>query len=157
MPYISGEELLQHIIEQYPEVAVIIISGMNQVETAVSCMNAGAFYFFVKTVDEQRLVKGVRNAIAMLELQRENLEIKNRFLTDKLEFPEHFENFITQNQTMRSIFQYIGASISEFSNPTAPSYCVGLVLSFSFNHLYVVWKFSPFPASFPKDQKTILG
>lgn len=116
MPYISGELLLRQIIEQYPEVAVIIISGMNQVETAVSCMNAGAFYFFVKTVDEQRLVKGVRNAIAMLELQRENLEIKNRFLTDKVEFPEHFEEIITKNQAMRSIFQYIEA-ISKGSQP----------------------------------------
>lgn len=116
MPYISGEKLLPQIIEQYPEVAVVIISGMNQVETAVSCMDAGAFYFFVKTVDEQRLVKGLRNAIAMLELQRENLEIKNRFLSNQLEFPENFKKVITQNKRMRSIFQYIEA-IAKGSRP----------------------------------------
>ncbi len=116
MPYISGEELLPQLVEQYPEVAVVIISGMNQVETAMSCMDAGAFYFFVKTVDEQRLVKGLRNAITMVELQRENLEIKNRFLSDKLEFPEHFKDIITQNKIMRSIFQYIEA-IAKGSRP----------------------------------------
>jgi len=116
MPYISGEKLLPQIIEQYPDVAVVIISGMNQVETAVSCMDAGAFYFFVKTVEEQRLVKGLLNAITMLELQRENLEIKNRFLSNTLEFPEHFEKIITQNKIMRSIFQYIEA-IAKGSRP----------------------------------------
>lgn len=109
MPHISGEELLKQIIEEHPEVAVIIISGMNQVEKAVSCMNTGAFYFFVKTVDEKRLVKGVRNAITMIELQQENLEMKNRFLADTLVRPDNFEDIITQSKKIRSIFQYIEA------------------------------------------------
>lgn len=116
MPHIPGKELLQAIKEQYPDVAVIIISGMNQVETAVACMEAGAYYFFIKTVDEQRLVKGVRNAISILELQRENLEIKSRFLQDTLESPEVFSGILTQNKSMRSIFQYIEA-IARGSQP----------------------------------------
>ncbi len=109
MPHIPGEQLLKDITEQYPDIAVIIISGMNQVETAVSCMDAGAHYFFIKTVDEQRLVRGVRNAIRILELQRENLEIKSRFLKDELECPEVFSKIITQDKSIRSIFQYIEA------------------------------------------------
>lgn len=116
MPHIAGEQLLQDITEQYPDVSVIIISGMNQVETAVSCMNAGAYYFFIKTVDEERLVKGVSNAIRILELQRENLEIKNRFLEDTLEYPEVFSEIITQDKSMRAIFQYIEA-IARGSQP----------------------------------------
>jgi len=116
MPHISGEKLLEKIIEEHPEVAVIIISGLNQVETAVACMNVGAFYFFVKTVDEKRLVKGVHNAITMIELQQENLEMKNRFLSDKLECPEHFSEIITSSKHMRSIFQYIEA-VAKGSRP----------------------------------------
>ena len=67
-------------------------------------MNAGAYYFFIKTVDEQRLVKGVRNAIRILELQRENLEIKNRFLEDTLEYPEVFSEIITQDKSSYILF-----------------------------------------------------
>lgn len=109
MPHIPGEPLLGQITEQYPDVAVIIISGLNQVETAVSCMDKGAFYYFIKTVDEQRLIKGIQNAIKLQELQREHLEIKNRFLTDKLERPDIFSGIITQSKSMRAIFQYIEA------------------------------------------------
>lgn len=56
MPHLSGEELLKQIAERHPEVAVIVISGLNQVETAVRCMKAGAFDYFVKTDEEDRLV-----------------------------------------------------------------------------------------------------
>ena len=42
MPHLSGEELLERIRAEHPEVTVIVISGMNQVETAVRCVKLGA-------------------------------------------------------------------------------------------------------------------
>ncbi len=38
MPHRSGEELLADISERFPHVVMIVISGMNQIETAVRCM-----------------------------------------------------------------------------------------------------------------------
>ncbi|MEI8617930.1 response regulator [Pseudoalteromonas sp. B193] len=38
MPHISGDELLPKIIELYPYISVVIISGINQVESAVQCI-----------------------------------------------------------------------------------------------------------------------
>ena len=43
MPHLSGETLLQQIAETHPEIMTIIVSGMNQLETAVRCMKLGAF------------------------------------------------------------------------------------------------------------------
>ncbi len=43
MPYLSGEKLLPLIVEEHPEVVVIIVSGLNQVETAVACLKTGRF------------------------------------------------------------------------------------------------------------------
>ena len=56
MPYLSGETVLKSITEQYPEVMVIIVSGMNQIETAVRCMKRGAFDYIVKTAEEERII-----------------------------------------------------------------------------------------------------
>ncbi len=109
MPYLSGEALLKRIVEEFPEVAVIIVSGMNQVETAVQCVKLGAFDYFVKGVDDDRLLDGVRRAIRMLELQRENREMRRRMLGDHLEHPEVFADIITADKGMRGIFQYIEA------------------------------------------------
>ena len=54
MPYITGEELLPGIISEYPEVPVIIVTGANDVETAVTCMQEGAFDYIVKPAEKSR-------------------------------------------------------------------------------------------------------
>jgi DNA-binding NtrC family response regulator len=109
MPHISGEQLLEQIVAEHPQVCVIILSGMNQLETAVRCMRLGAFDYFVKTVDEDRLVDGVRRAVRMVELLLENHAMRQRFLTDQLQFPEVFAQIVTCSPAMRAVFQYLEA------------------------------------------------
>ncbi len=109
MPHLSGEEILKRITQEYPEVSVIVISGLNQLETAVRCMREGAFDYFVKSTEEDRIVKGVRRAIRMQELQRENREVRRRFLDDELEHPEAFDAIVTADARMRSLFRYVEA------------------------------------------------
>lgn len=107
MPNVSGEDLLQQIVEEYPEVGVIIISGLNQLETAVNCIRLGAYDYFVKTTEEDRLIEGIKRAILMQEMRHENQELRRRFLTDTLERPEAFSSIITEDKGMRSVFQYL--------------------------------------------------
>lgn len=109
MPHLSGEDLLGLIMEQWPDVSVIVLSGMNQLETAVRCMRHGAFDYLVKTVDEERILDAVRRAIMVQELRRENREIRSRLLDDRLEHPEAFRGIVTGNKALRSIFKYIEA------------------------------------------------
>jgi DNA-binding NtrC family response regulator len=116
MPHISGEELLSLVTKDFPEVPVIIITGSNDVETAVACMKSGAFDYMVKPVEESRLISGLKRAIEIRELQRENRLLKAHVLSDQLEHPEAFSEIVTDSETMRSIFQYIEA-ISISSQP----------------------------------------
>jgi DNA-binding NtrC family response regulator len=109
MPHLSGEELLSAIAEDYPETTVIVLSGLNQIETAVRCMRLGAFDYLVKTDEEDRILDSVRRAVRMQELQRENKEMRRRFLNDRLECPQAFSQIVSANKSMRSIFQYIEA------------------------------------------------
>ena len=109
MPHISGEELLSLVTKDFPDVPVIIITGSNDVETAVACMKSGAFDYMVKPVEKSRLISGVRRAIEIRELQRENRLLKAHVLSDQLQHSEAFSEIVTNNGTMRSIFQYIEA------------------------------------------------
>lgn len=109
MPHLTGDELLRMIAERHPETAVIIISGMNQIESAVNCMKLGAFDYFVKTVEEDRLVSGVLRAIRMLELERQNREMSSRMLSGELKHPEAFSGIVTSDRSMHAIFSYIEA------------------------------------------------
>jgi DNA-binding NtrC family response regulator len=109
MPHLSGEELLTRVAEQHPEIATIVVSGMNQIETAVRCMKLGAFDYFVKTVEEDRLAQGVMRAIRMHELERENRAMSDRLLSGGLRNPAAFSNIVTADPAMHAIFSYVEA------------------------------------------------
>lgn len=116
MPYLSGEDLLQQIIEEHPDISVIIISGLNQLETALHCIRLGAYDYFVKTTEESRLIEGIRRAVRMQEMQQENQIMRQHLLTDTLVHPQVFADIVTGNKSMRSIFQYL-ESIAISSQP----------------------------------------
>jgi DNA-binding NtrC family response regulator len=116
MPHVSGLELLKEIGEQYPEVAVIIISGLNNAEAAVSALKAGAFDYFVKTTEEDRLVEGVRRTILMQLMRRQNSSLQQRILSDRLDHPEIFESFISKDKSINAVFHYV-ESISASMQP----------------------------------------
>lgn len=107
MPFISGDELLPMITEEFPEIPIIIITGNNEVDTAVQCMKDGAFDYMVKPVEKNRLVSGVSRAIEIRELQYENRLLKERILLGDLENPDVFSEIVTNNRSMRSLFQYV--------------------------------------------------
>ncbi len=72
IPGMSGLELFQRMKEQYPWVAVLFLSAVDQMDVAVSHVKGGAFDYLVKPVDKARLIGSVNEA---LEKQSEYLEM----------------------------------------------------------------------------------
>ena len=109
MPHLSGEELLKQIGERHPEISAIVVSGLNQLETAVRCMRLGAFDYFIKTDEEDRIVGGVLRAVRMLEMQREYEEMSSRIVSGELRHPEAFADIVTGDRGMLAVFSYVEA------------------------------------------------
>jgi len=107
MPNLSGRELLTKIVHDFPATPVIMMTANDDIQTVVSCMKSGAFDYLVKPVDSGQLVGRVKKALEMRNLSSELSQLKQRLLTDNLEHPEAFENIITGNKAMRSMFQYV--------------------------------------------------
>jgi DNA-binding NtrC family response regulator len=107
MPHLSGDDLLGTIAQEYPDIPVIILTGRDQVDMAVKCMKNGAFDYFVKTVEEERLLAGVQRAIRMQQLQRENQVLKTRLGRKDLKCPAAFAAILTGDRQMESLFHYL--------------------------------------------------
>ena len=107
MPHISGEELLVELKAEFPWVPVIIVTGADEVTTAVQCMQSGAFDYMVKPVERSRLLSGVRRAVELRELERENSQLRKRLFSDALEHPDAFGNIVTRDAAMLSVFRYV--------------------------------------------------
>ncbi len=109
MPYISGEELLESIKNQFPQTQVIIVTGKTEIDIAVRCMQKGALDYILKPVEESRLISSIKKAIELSELRKENISLKQKFFFQKLEQPEAFSKIITRNEKMNAIFHYMEA------------------------------------------------
>ncbi len=109
MPHLSGWDLLPILKRDFPQTPVIIVTAVNEVETAVECMKSGAFDYLVKPVDDVRLLASIRRAVSLAEAQQENRALKHYLLTDALENPGAFSAIATRSKAMRAIFQYVEA------------------------------------------------
>jgi DNA-binding NtrC family response regulator len=109
MPGISGEELIASVLREFPDLKVIVITGINQVEVAVRCIKLGAFEYLVKSTEADRLISGVRRAVELKELATENRRLKEQLLGNQLSNPEAFSGIITRNNRMFGLLQYVEA------------------------------------------------
>ena len=78
LPKMDGIELLEKIIQSYPEIPVVMISGHGTIETAVEAVKKGAFDFIAKPLDLNRLLVTVRNAMDKSTLVTETNVLKRK-------------------------------------------------------------------------------
>jgi DNA-binding NtrC family response regulator len=63
MPDMDGIEVLRIIKEQWPETAVIIVTGYQTVDTAVKAIKLGAYDYIEKPFTPDALITAVREAL----------------------------------------------------------------------------------------------
>lgn len=102
MPGISGYEVLQSIRSKHPEVRVIIVTAFGTVEQAVDAMKDGAFDYVTKPFSRDELSMVVNRAFSFLDLQAENLRLKQE-LSDKVDF----EHLVGISDAMQDVFERV--------------------------------------------------
>ena len=109
MPHLSGSELLSQIRKDFPEVPVIIMTAVNDLEKAVECMKKGAFDFIVKPVDQERFLTCISKAMEIGSLLDEVENLKISLLNEGLRHADAFSTIITRSNKMQAIFRYVEA------------------------------------------------
>jgi DNA-binding NtrC family response regulator len=102
MPRVSGEELLRRIVETYPTLPVIILTGHGTIESAVQAMRDGAYDFLTKPVNLDRLSLLVKRALSTRELA-----LQHRALQEELDQRRQFANIVGKSVEMKRIFDVI--------------------------------------------------
>lgn len=80
MPELDGIGLLREIRARYPDTAVVMITAVAEVGTAVSCLSAGAMDYLTKPFHIDEVKARVSQA-----LERRRLILENRGYQDRLE------------------------------------------------------------------------
>ncbi|HZI27722.1 MAG TPA: HD domain-containing phosphohydrolase [Gemmatimonadaceae bacterium] len=83
MPEVDGIALLKHVRANYPDTAIIMITAVADVETAVACLSEGAMDYLAKPFHPDEVRARVRQALEKRRLILENLDYQER-LEDKV-------------------------------------------------------------------------
>jgi len=102
MPKMTGMEVLQRVKETHPDVDVIMITGLNQIETAVEAMKLGAFDYLPKPFDPEELEMVVARAFERRQLLQENVHLKK-----EVSARYSFENIIGSSPPMQNVYRLI--------------------------------------------------
>jgi len=76
MPQTSGVELLPKVLAQDPDLAVIMLTAIDEPRTAIECLKLGAYDYLIKPVDLEELELSLQHSLRQrqLELDRRQLE-----------------------------------------------------------------------------------
>jgi DNA-binding NtrC family response regulator len=98
----DGLEVLRRVKEAHPDVDVIMVTGLSQIDTAVQAMKLGAFDYLSKPFDPDELQLVVKRALERRALLEENLNLKNA-VSSKY----RFENIIGASPPMQSLYRLV--------------------------------------------------
>jgi DNA-binding NtrC family response regulator len=76
MPETSGVELLPKVLAQDPDLAIIMLTAIDEPRTAIECLKLGAYDYLIKPVDLEELELSLQHALRQrqLEMDRRQLE-----------------------------------------------------------------------------------
>lgn len=109
MPKLSGHDLLPKLVSEYPEMPVIVMTSMDETETAVTCMKKGAFDFLVKPVESERFAATISKALEHRAIRSELSTLRDQFFAEKIMNPGAFDSIITVSSKMHTLFRYMEA------------------------------------------------
>ena len=109
MPHVSGLEVLEAMIQEFPQIPVIVLTVDDSVDVAVRCMKLGAFDFMTKPVDKNRLISAVNHALRVRDLEN-RLTVLNAGRDETYPFQaDLFAEIITDSPKMHALFEYVEA------------------------------------------------
>ncbi len=76
LPGIDGIETLKKMKEQWPDIAVLMVSGHGNIDLAVKATKLGAYDFLEKPLSLEKVIIAVERAIERKRLETENRELR---------------------------------------------------------------------------------
>ena len=120
LPGKSGTELLEEALDFDPDLNVIMITGMAEVETVIKAMRLGAFSFIRKPLDFNELELDLRNALKERRLTIENREYSRNLerLVDMrtAELRKSQEALTLEKEKLENVLKNIGAGLQVISS-----------------------------------------
>lgn len=106
LPDLSGVDVLKWIKHYDQKLPVIMLSAQASVEIAVECLRAGAYDYFTKPIDRDRLHRVIQNATKAYEMAVHVEELEGM-----LQQKYTFDNIISVDPKMQDVFNLMRKAV----------------------------------------------
>jgi DNA-binding NtrC family response regulator len=76
MPDVSGVELLPKVLAQDSDLAVLMLTAIDEPRTAIECLKLGAYDYLIKPVDLEELELSLQHALRQRQLEVDRRELE---------------------------------------------------------------------------------
>src|SRR5882672_143663 len=76
MPETSGVELLPKVLALDPDLAVLMLTAIDEPRTAIECLKLGAYDYLIKPVDLEELELSLQHALRQRQLEVDRRELE---------------------------------------------------------------------------------
>ena len=102
LPDIDGIEILKRVKQIDEDLPIIMLSAQGSIEVAVEALRLGAFDYFPKPIDVQRLEPAVKNSIRNYDLVKEL-----KLLRENVKKEYSFDNVVSADKKMQDVFKMV--------------------------------------------------
>ncbi len=106
MPEMNGMVLLEKVHEQYPQIPVIMVTAVDEIEIALRAIRLGAYEYIIKPPKTERLFLTIKRALEqrLLELQ---LDSHRSALMKAFPQKDLFQDIISASPLMFKVFELV--------------------------------------------------
>jgi DNA-binding NtrC family response regulator len=111
MPEKDGMTLFNYLNSKYSDIPVIFLTAFGTIDSAVTAMAEGAFYYFIKPPDYMKLKTILAKAVEQRKLKSEIINLRSQ-----LESTYRFSSIIGKSPNMEKVFKMVEAIKDSSSN-----------------------------------------
>jgi putative nucleotidyltransferase with HDIG domain len=120
MPGMSGVQLLERVRPQYPDIAFLMVTGMDDIRVGVEAMRKGADDYLVKPVHSEVVLTSLRRALEKKQLEKQLEDYKRHLEAMVQQRTAQLEASVRQlERSYGETLQALGAAIDLRDSPTA--------------------------------------
>ena len=101
LPGMSGLDALKKMRAEYPQVMVIMVTAVDDIDTVISALRAGAYDYVVKPLHLDSLKITIENALDTIRLRKEVQALQ------KTHLKEHIPCFISESHAIQDVMDFI--------------------------------------------------